>query len=99
MNNFKDFGIKPKSKSFEGEKIRLDKILNKEIIIEDFKIEKSKFEKGNNQCLYLQIDVNGVKRVLFTGSVVLQEMITQVSKENFPFTTTIVKENDRLEFT
>lgn len=100
MHSFKDFGIKPKIKSFEGEKIKIERIINKVIIIEDFKIGVSKFkEKGNGDVLTVQIMVDNTKRVLFTGSVNLMEMIQQVPKEQFPFTTTIIRENERFEFT
>lgn len=99
MNSFKDFGIKAQSKSFEGEKIKIDRILNRQIEVHDYKIEQSKYEKGNGKCLYIQIVVDGTKRVLFTGSVNLLDMIEQVPKDKFPFKTTIVKENERFEFT
>ena len=58
MNDFKSFGIKPQTKSFEGDKIKIDKVLNKLIVVEDYKIEPSKFEKGNGKCLFLQIVVD-----------------------------------------
>lgn len=99
MNSFKDFGIKPQSKSFEGEKIKIDRILNRTIEVHEYKIEDSKFEKGNGKCLYMQIVVEGAKRVLFTGSVNLMDMIQQVPQEKFPFKTVIIKENERFEFT
>lgn len=47
MFKFSDFDIKPQVKSFEGEKIKIDKILNREITVTDYKIETSKYEKGN----------------------------------------------------
>lgn len=99
MNQFKDFGIKPQSKAFEGDKIKIDRVLNKNISVLDFKIEQSKFEKGNGKCLYMQIEVDGQKRVLFSGSASLMDMIQQVDKSQFPFGTTIIKENERFQFT
>lgn len=99
MNCFKDFGIKPQSKAFEGDKIKIDRVLNKEIEIHDYKIEQSKYEKGNGKCLYMQILVDGEKRLLFTGSTTLMDMIQQVPAEKMPFKATIVKENERLQFT
>jgi len=98
MNEFKSFNIRPSVKSFEGDKIKIDRVQNKSIIVEDYKIEASKYEKGSGKCLYLQITVDNSRRVLFTGSVTLMEMITQVKKEQFPFRTTIIKENDRFQF-
>jgi len=99
MNSFKDFGIKPMTKAFEGDKIKIDRILNKNIIVEDFKIENSKYEKGNGKCLYIQIAVDNNKRIVFTGSISLMEMIQQVDKDKFPFQTVIIKENERFQFT
>lgn len=99
MNAFKDFGIKTQVKSFEGDKIKIDRILNKVISVEAYKIELSKFDKGTGKCLSLQILVDSSKRVVFTGSANLMEMIEQVPKDKFPFNTTIIKENERFEFT
>ncbi len=90
---------KPQSKSFEGDKIKIDRILNKQITVEAYKIEVSKYDKGTGKCLYIQVLVDGSKRVLFTGSANLMDMINQVPKDKFPFKTTIIKENERFEFT
>ena len=100
MRNFKDFGIKSDIKSFEGDKIKIDRIMNKPIIVEDYKIVDSKFtEKGNGKCLHIQISIDNSKRLVFTGSANLMELIQQVPKEHFPFATIIIKENERYEFT
>jgi hypothetical protein len=99
MNSFKDFGIKPQSKSFEGDKIKIDRILNKQVTVLAYKIEASKYDKGTGKCLYIQVLVDNSKRVLFTGSANLMDMIEQVPKDKFPFKTTIIKENERFEFT
>lgn len=96
MKDFKDFGIKTSLQSFTGDKIKMERILNREISVYDFRIEDSKF-KG--KCLYLQIAIADIKYVVFTGSGALIEMIQQVPKIEFPFKTTILKENERFEFT
>ena len=59
MRTFKEFGIKPASKSFIGDKIKIDRIVNREIVVLDYKVEDSKYNKGNGKCLYLQIEFNG----------------------------------------
>jgi hypothetical protein len=46
-----------------------------------------------------QISVNKVKHVIFTSSGGLIEAILQVPVTDFPFTTTIIEENDRFIFT
>ena len=100
MHSFKEFGIKPTTKAFEGDKIGMHKILNKQIIIEDFKIGESKYkEKGSGKLLTIQIIVDNAKRIVFTSSSNLMQMIEQAPKDKFPFMTIIVEENERYEFT
>src|SRR5688572_29551178 len=97
MKQFKDFGIEPTTKGFTGDKIKIDRLLNKPVTVIAHKIEDSKYEKGNGKCLHLQVQVDGDMRVVFTGSVTLMDMIQKVPE--FPFQTTIVRENERFEFT
>ncbi len=100
MRKFNEFKITSESKSFTGDKIKISKILNKEIIVYDFKIVTSKYlDKGNGKCMYLQIEMNGVKHVVFTGSVSLADAITQVPEGGLPFSTIIIEDNDRYLFT
>jgi hypothetical protein len=99
VKSFKDLGVTSSSQRFAGEKIKVQRILNKEIVVHDYRIEPSKFkEKGNGKCLYLQIALGETKHVVFTGSSVLQETIQKVDRKDFPFKTTIVLDNERLEF-
>lgn len=101
MKNFKDFGIIASDKNFIGEKIRISKILNREIIVDAFTIKDSKIfkDRGSGKCLCLQIRVDEKKHILFTGSNGLIEEINQVKKDNFPFITTIKEENEKYLFT
>jgi len=98
MKTFKDFGIKINIQAFTGDKLKMNKILNREITVLDYHIEDSKYG-SNKKCLYLQIEINETKYVVFTGSVVLTDTIQKVPKNEFPFKTTIVKEDERFEFT
>lgn len=98
MNSFKDFGIRAELKSFTGDKIPIKRIFNTSIKVLDFKIENSK-HKENTKCLTLQIEKDGEKRVVFTGSTVLMQEIEKVPKDKFPFETTIVNNNEYFEFT
>lgn len=98
MNNFKDFNIKPEIQSFVGEKIQIKRLLNTQIKIIDFKIEPSKKKEGT-ELLTLQIERNNEKRIVFTGSTILIQMIKKVPKDKLPFITTIKGENDYYEFT
>lgn len=98
MFHFKDLGIKPKENIFTGKKIEIDDVLNIEVIVEEFKIEDSK-KKHGTKYLTLQIELEGNKRIVFTGSKNLMDLIGQVPKDKFPFKTTIKKNDKRLEFT
>lgn len=98
MTQFKDLGIKAQPNSFVGDKLKIDKVLNQEIKVISFKIDKST-KKENTDYLMLQIERNDTKFVIFTGSKILMQMIKEVPEDKFPFTTTIVKNNDYPEFT
>lgn len=95
MKKFSDFNIKPDYKGFVGDKIKISKVLNREIIIHDFKIEDSKFD---GKRLDLQIQIGETMHVLWTGSIVLMSMIQKIPKTDFPFIATIVRENECYEF-
>lgn len=97
MKKFSDFGIKPQHKGFVGDKIRIMKIINQEITVVDYKLDKSKFENLKN-CLQLQIKFKDELHVLFTGSKVLADMIQQVPRSDFPFSTTIIKQGEAYQF-
>jgi len=96
VHNFKDFNIKPSGHGFIGDRIKVERILNKEIIVHRYEIKDSIYE---GKCLYLQVETGNEKRVIFTGSKTLMDMIAKVTEDKLPFTTTIVKDNDRFEFT
>jgi len=42
MNTFSQFNIKVESQAFEGDKIKMSRILNREIVVHHFKLEDSK---------------------------------------------------------
>lgn len=98
MNKFSDLNIKPKTNIFTGDKIKIGKLLNIEIQVLQFKIEKSKVKEGT-ELLTLQIKKKDETHIVFTGSRVLIDQINQVPKEKIPFITTIVNTNEYYEFT
>ncbi|CAG5001782.1 hypothetical protein DYBT9275_02740 [Dyadobacter sp. CECT 9275] len=84
----------------EGEKIDIYQVLNKEIEVHRYRIENSKYpEKGNGKRLDMEIVFDGRKRVVFSGSVILQEIIKKIPLASFPFRTVIKMINRRHEFT
>lgn len=99
MRQFNQFNITPKSRGLVGDKIKIDRIFNKSIVVESYRIEPSKFEgKGNR--LTLQIKIGETNHIVFTGSQVLIDMIEKVPTDGFPFETKIVKQDDTsLHFT
>ena len=100
MRKFSELNISASAQGLKGKKISIDEVLNKEIIVEAYRIANSKYDdKGNGKCLYLQIKLDNEERVVFSGSVVLQDIIEQVPADDFPFQTTIIKRNKRYEFT
>ncbi len=99
MNEFKNFGIKAEVSTLQGEKIRINKVLNYPIIVEKYTISDSKYKEKTDKCLSLQILKDNKQHVIFTGSSVLISMITKVPLESFPFKTTIVQTNEYFEFT
>jgi retron-type reverse transcriptase len=101
MIKFSDFNIDIPETLFEGKKISIEDIFNVPLIIKDYKIEDSKFtgkNKSNNR-LVLSVEIEGSRRVVFTGSDTLMNQIKKVPKEGFPFETVIKKKEKRFEFT
>lgn len=98
MNKFSDFKIQANPSTFVGDKIALQKLINKEIKILNYKIEDS-IKKPGTKYLTLQIEKDNNKHVVFTSAKILAQMITQVPQDKLPFTTTITNENEYYEFT
>ena len=72
-----------------GDKKRLDEILNKEILVVDFRITNSK-KRPDGKCLQIQFVMDNQVCVLFTGSAVLIDQL-QGAREKIPFRGTVVK--------
>jgi hypothetical protein len=103
MTKFSEFNIETTSKNFEGDKIRIERIFNREIQIHDFKIDDSKVqafkERGADKFMHLQISIKGEKYVVFTAATALMEAIQKVPRDKFPFDTVIINDNKRYKFT
>jgi phosphorylcholine metabolism protein LicD len=97
MKSFKDFAITPVIENFVGDKIAINKLLDKEIIVKAFNIKPSKFE-GKGDRLDIQIEFKDEDRVIFTGAKYLLQTIQKVPKTEFPFKTKIIKNGEHLEF-
>lgn len=100
MKKFSDFKIEVKSTAFVGDKIKMIKILNREIEIVACKVENSNYpDKGDGKRLVLQIKMGEELRIVFTSSMSLRNQITQVPESGFPFMTTIIEENESFKLT
>lgn len=97
---FCDFAEEPGT--LEGSKLRLDDILNHEILIIGHRITKSKFDKNaSGKCLTLQFHFSEHPHelhVIFTGSDVLIAQLEKYSG-HIPFTTVVRKKNRHYELT
>jgi hypothetical protein len=97
MKKFSDFSINIPEGRFSGDKIKISKVVDKPIVVLNYKISDSKFEDSGKR-LDLQIEIKGEKHIVFTGSKVLLEMIIQVDRHSFPFETVITKEEESYQF-
>lgn len=78
-------------KPLEGEKVKIDNILGKEITVLAYQIAESKFRRDStSEYLKLQFELDGKKHIIFTGSGVLARQCEKY-KEHLPFTAVIVK--------
>lgn len=76
----------------EGDKIKIGDVAGKEIIIKGFSVSESKFKE--EKLLTLQIEMDGVNRVVFTGSKVLADQCEE-NKDEMPFMTKIERINNK----
>jgi hypothetical protein len=86
---FSDFA--QESGPLDGVKLKIDDVINREILIIGCKIKDSKYSKTNtSKCLTLQFVLQEKRYVLFTGSSVLIEQMEKYQNE-IPFLATIKK--------
>lgn len=91
MKKFSDFAS-PKV-ALDGDKIKLDDLVNREIVVLGYRIEKSRYSKNKSgDYLTLQVEVDGSRRIVFTGSDVLIDQLREYGKEA-PFSSVIRKVN------
>lgn len=85
---FSDFA--QEEKPLDGNKMRIDDILNQEILIIGYKLSKSKYQDTN--YVTIQFEREGKRYVVFTGSQVVADQIEKYS-EKIPFYAIIRKIN------
>ena len=84
---FSDFA--EESKVFDGDKKKIEEILNKEILVLDFKLKESKHHR-DTQYVTIQFKIDNMIYILFNGSRVLAAQLEKY-KDNLPFYTVIRK--------
>ncbi len=92
MERFSDFAnVTPQ---LEGDKVKIDNVLNKEIILTGYRIGKSKYGKDGDKYCRIQFKESEEDNfhVVFTGSLVLIDQLGQADG-HFPFLATIKKQN------
>lgn len=100
MKLFSELGVKVDAAPMTGEKIKINRVLNKEIEVVDFELNTSKFNQDKSRkCLKLQIRFEDELRVIFTGSSMLVNAIAKIDKQDLPFRTMIVETNGFYQFT
>lgn len=83
----------------EGNKLKLDDVVNREITVLDYRIKESRYKKENcEKCLTLQLKLEDKTYVMFTGSNVLRDQVDKY-KHKIPFITTIKKIDRYYTFT
>lgn len=104
------FGDISNNKTLEGDKVKIDSLLGKEIIVTGYSVGKSKFPSRDNDT-YLKVqfyfvnDTSEERKVFFSGSNVLkdqaEEMEQKLSEQGLPYTfgTTIKKVGNYYSFT
>ncbi len=97
MKRFSDFA---QDETLDGDKTRIEDVLNTEITVLNYRIKNSKYTEKNHsgKCLTLQIEVDGNWFVIFTGSDVLIEQASKYGEE-MPFLATIKKIDKYYTFT
>lgn len=79
--HFSDFA--DESRSFEGDKKKLDDILNQEILIINFKVKDSK-QRKDSKYITIQFKIDDKLYIIFSGSVVLMNQLEKY-KDSLPF--------------
>jgi len=86
MLKFSEFASE--AKPLDGRKVKIAEILNKKIVVINFKIKTSNFTKGCWKYVAIQTEIEGERFVSFTGSGILIEQLEKYG-EHVPFMTVI----------
>ena len=82
----------------DGRKIKIEEIIDREILVLATRITPSKYGKTPSSCLTIQLELNGERYVCFTGSGILSEQAAAYRSE-MPFLATVRKIDKYYTFT
>ena len=90
------------SQRYVGKKLPINKVLNHNLIILDYRIDDSIYhdnKSSKGKCLYVSFyfadDPEGTKRFFITGSSILMSQLKGISKENLPLTGYLEKQKTK----
>jgi hypothetical protein len=96
LHRFSDFA---EERQMEGQKVKMETVVGKEITVTGYRVTGSKYHDGkNDRCMTLQFELNNTVYVLFTGSNVLISQMERY-KDEMPFLATIQKIDKFYSFT
>jgi len=91
VKNFGDFATE--EQPLDGDKERIDNILNRLILVTGFRVKNSQYSKNESgKYLTLQFSIENQTKIIFTGSDVLIGQLERYANE-IPFKATIKKIN------
>ncbi len=96
MTEYPKFGDFADVATFDGDKLPLGDILDKTILVLDYKIKDSKKRQGT-KYVTINFKLDDKPYVVFTASQVLTDQLTKY-KDKIPFYTTIKKINNYYTF-
>ena len=80
-----EFSTLVKNRVLDGDKVRIDDLLNKDIVVCGFQVSKSKYnDKGSGVCVKVQFycadDETETRKIFFSGSSVIQEQLEEAKE-------------------
>lgn len=86
MRNFGELNVVV-NRRFAGQRIRINTLLDRDIIVHDIEIRESKIKKENEEkkCIYVDIEVDGERRLLWGSYRFMIQQAEQLTSDHFPF--------------
>lgn len=94
MRNFTDLGINI-DRRFAGQRIGINAILGREIVVHDIDIRESKLKKDgeDKQCVYVDLEVDGERRLMWGSYGLMIKQAEVITSDLFPFRCKIINDH------